>query len=138
MNDWLSAIAAGGELSAGAAQTLDEVGFIFMVDEFRGDNGATRFVPGSHLWSTIPGDLMSDPTADFEGQVQACGAAGSMIVYNGSVWHGHAANSTDKPRRSIQGAYIRREAPSGFNLRSRMRPDTLARISPLAKYVVAT
>jgi ectoine hydroxylase-related dioxygenase (phytanoyl-CoA dioxygenase family) len=23
------------------------VGFIFMVDEFRNDNGATRFVPGS-------------------------------------------------------------------------------------------
>jgi ectoine hydroxylase-related dioxygenase (phytanoyl-CoA dioxygenase family) len=27
------------------------VGFIFMIDEFRNDNGATRFVPGSHLWS---------------------------------------------------------------------------------------
>jgi hypothetical protein len=27
-------------------------GFIFMVDEFRSDNGATRFIPGSHNWST--------------------------------------------------------------------------------------
>jgi ectoine hydroxylase-related dioxygenase (phytanoyl-CoA dioxygenase family) len=60
-----------------------------------------------------------------------------VIVYNGSVWHGHAANSTDKPRRSIQGAYIRREAQSGINLPARMRPETLARISPLAKYVLA-
>lgn len=113
------------------------VGFIFMVDEFRGDNGATRFVPGSHQWSTVPSDLMSDPVADYEGQVQACGPAGSIIVYNGSVWHGHAANSTDTPRRSIQGSYIRREALSGFNLPARMRPDTLSRISPLAKYVLA-
>ena len=113
------------------------VGFIFMVDEFRGDNGATRFVPGSHQWSTVPSDLMSDPVADYEGQVLACGPAGSIIVYNGSVWHGHAANSTDKPRRSIQGAYIRREALSGFNLPARMRSDTLARISPLAKYILA-
>jgi hypothetical protein len=32
------------------------------------------------------------------------------------------------PRRSIQGAYIRREAPSGENLPERMRPDTLARV----------
>ena len=34
------------------------VGFIFMVDEFRDDNGATRFVPGSHLWSAVPPDLV--------------------------------------------------------------------------------
>ena len=54
-----------------------------------------------------------------------------------SVWHGHTANSSDEPRRSIQGAYIRREAPSGVNLPERMRPETLARISPLAKYVLA-
>jgi ectoine hydroxylase-related dioxygenase (phytanoyl-CoA dioxygenase family) len=113
------------------------VGFIFMVDEFRCDNGATRFVPGSHKWSAVPSELMSDSMADFEGQVQACGPAGSMIVYNGSVWHGHTANSTDAPRRSIQGAYIRRETPSGFNLSARMRSDTLARIGPLAKYVLA-
>lgn len=110
------------------------VGFNFMVDEFRSDNGATRFVPGSHKGSTVPNDLMSDPVADYQGQVQACGPAGSIIVYNGSVWHGHTANTTDKPRRSIQGAYIRREAQSGVNLPARMRSDTLARISPVAKY----
>ena len=113
------------------------VGFIFMVDEFQSDNGATRFVPGSHKWSTVPGDVMNDPVKDYAGQVQACGPVGSLIVYNGSVWHGHAANATDKPRRSIQGAYIRRASQSGFNLPARMRADTLARISPLAKYVVA-
>src|SRR5215470_17174016 len=43
-------------------------GFIIMVDEFRRDNGATRFVPGSHTWPTIPGDIMSDPASDHEGQ----------------------------------------------------------------------
>src|SRR5712692_1573447 len=113
------------------------VGFIFLLDEFRCDNGATRFLPGSPKWSAAPSDLMSDPAADYEGQVQACGPAGSMIVYNGSVWHGHTANSTATPRRSIQGEYIRLEAPSVFNLSARMRSDTLARISPLAKYVLA-
>jgi ectoine hydroxylase-related dioxygenase (phytanoyl-CoA dioxygenase family) len=113
------------------------LGFIFMVDEFRSDNGATRFVPGSHNWSKVPSDVMLDPVMDYEGEIQACGPAGSMIVYNGSVWHGHTANLTDKPRRSVQGAYIRREAASGSNLPARMRSDTLARISPLAKYILA-
>ena len=113
------------------------VGFIFMVDDFRADNGATRFVPGTHRSPAIPSDLMKTPVTDHEGQVLACGPAGSLILYNGSVWHGHTANSSGKPRRSIQGAYIRREAESSVNLPSRMRPETLSRISPLAKYVLA-
>lgn len=113
------------------------VGFILMVDEFRSDNGATRFIPGSHDWSTVPVELTDDPLADHQDQIVACGPAGSVIVYNGSVWHGHTANSSGEPRRSIQGAYIRREAGSGVNLPERMRPDTLARIGPLARYVLA-
>jgi ectoine hydroxylase-related dioxygenase (phytanoyl-CoA dioxygenase family) len=113
------------------------IGFIFMIDEFRRDNGATRFLPGSHNWSTVPDESIHDPRADDENQIVACGPAGSLIVFNGSVWHGHTANSSDEPRRSIQGAYIRREAPSGENLAERMCPDTLARIGPLAKYVLA-
>jgi ectoine hydroxylase-related dioxygenase (phytanoyl-CoA dioxygenase family) len=113
------------------------VGFIFMVDEFRSDNGATRFISGSHNWSTVPKKLMKDPLADYEDQIVVCGTAGSIIIYNGSVWHGHTANSSGEPRRSIQGAYIRREAQSGGNLPERMRPDTLARISSLARYVLA-
>ena len=113
------------------------VGFILMVDEFRRDNGATRFVPGSHKWSVIPADLTNKPLADYEGQVLACGPAGSLVVYNGSVWHGHTANSSGEPRRSIQGAYIRRDAQSGVDLPARMRPETLARIGPLARYLLS-
>jgi ectoine hydroxylase-related dioxygenase (phytanoyl-CoA dioxygenase family) len=113
------------------------VGFILMVDEFRSDNGATRFIPGSHNWSTVPDKLKNDHQADYENQIVACGPAGSLIVFNGSVWHGHTANSSDKSRRSIQGAFIRRNACSGEHLPERMRPDTLARIGPLAKYVLA-
>lgn len=32
------------------AADLDEQGFILMIDEFRPDNGATRFAPGSPRW----------------------------------------------------------------------------------------
>jgi ectoine hydroxylase-related dioxygenase (phytanoyl-CoA dioxygenase family) len=112
------------------------VGFIFMVDEFRRDNGATRFVPGSHRWGHAPSDMMHDPSADFEGQVSACGPAGSVVIYNGSVWHGHGVNRTKEPRPSIQGAYIRRDDKQGTNQAVRMRPETLGRIGALAKYVL--
>ena len=52
------------------------LGFILMVDEFRPDNGATRFVPGSHRWSGTPEDTLSDLRAEHDGQVLACGKAG--------------------------------------------------------------
>jgi Phytanoyl-CoA dioxygenase (PhyH) len=113
------------------------VGFILMVDEFRTDNGATRFVPGSHKWLTMPTDFPQDTSADYEGQILACGPAGSIIIYNGSVWHGHTANRVGAPRRSIQGAYIRRDAESAVNQAARIRPETLGRIGHLAKYVLA-
>jgi Phytanoyl-CoA dioxygenase (PhyH) len=105
------------------------VGFIFMIDEFRPNNGATCFAPGSQGIETVP--------IDSGLLVPACGPAGSVIVYNGSVWHGHGANETDEPRRSIQGAYIRRTEKSAGNLPARMRPETLERIGALAKYLLA-
>ena len=113
------------------------VGFIVMVDDFRSDNGATRFVPGSHKWPPIPSDVMEDLSSDHECQVTACGAAGSVIVYNGSVWHGHTANRSGEPRRSVQGAYIRREAEPWANQAARILPQTRARTGPLAQYLLA-
>jgi len=80
------------------------VGFIWMVDAFSADNGSTRFVPGSHEWSVAP-------ATDSAHEVVARGSAGSLIIYNGSVWHGHSANRTNKARRSVQGAYIRAGPP---------------------------
>ena len=112
------------------------VGFIIMVDDFRRDNGATRFVPGSHLMAQALNDVLTDSTADYEGQALACGRAGSLVIYNGSIWHGHTANRSALPRRSIQGAFIRREDQSGENLPARMLPETLTRLSDLAKYLL--
>ncbi len=126
-------------LHADYTRTTDHwpmVGFIVMVDDFRVDNGATRFVPGSHRWPQAPSDVMPDAAADHEGQVSACGPAGSVVVYNGSVWHGYGANRTNQPRRSIQGAYIRRHDTQAFDHAARMRPDTRDRIGALAKYIL--
>jgi ectoine hydroxylase-related dioxygenase (phytanoyl-CoA dioxygenase family) len=117
------------------AQGWPMLGFIIMVDEFRHDNGATRFVPGSHKWPTMPDDF--PPAMDYDGQLWACGPAGSVIIYNGSIWHGHSANLTGEPRRSIQGAYIRRDAAAAVDQAARIRPETLSRIGQLAKHVLA-
>jgi ectoine hydroxylase-related dioxygenase (phytanoyl-CoA dioxygenase family) len=110
--------------------------FILMVDEFRSDNGATRFVPGSHLWSSIPASV-SEVRADHPQQGLACGPAGSLIIFNGSVWHGHTANTSSGPRRSLQGAFIPRDGCAGTDFADRMQSQTLERLGPLAKQVLA-
>ena len=103
-------------------------GFILMVDDFRPENGATRFVPGSHRWLVPPETHLSE--------VQACGVAGSLIIFNGSTWHDHAMNTSDAPRRSLQGAFIPRDG-KGDDFGARLRPETRARLTSLAQYVLA-
>jgi len=121
---------------ASDAEGFPMVGFILMVDDFRPDNGATRFIPGSHTWPTLPNEIDGHERAGHDTEVMACGPAGSLIVYNGAVLHNHSANVSEMPRRSIQGAYIRRTARSGGNLPERMTAETLARIGPMAKYLL--
>ena len=113
------------------------LGFILMVDEFRPDNGATRFVPGSHRWSSTPEDTISDLRAEHDGQVLACGTAGSLLVFNGSAWHGHTTNTSSRPRRSLQGALIPRDGRAGTDFAARMQPETRTRLGPLAQHVLA-
>ena len=113
------------------------VGCIVMVDAFNADNGATRFVPGSHLQSRDPGEVMNNPQDTHDKQVLACGPAGSIIIFNASAWHSHGANRSDRPRRSIQAHFVPREAQaSPADHFGRMRPETLQRIGDLAKYVL--
>src|SRR6188508_2336046 len=52
------------------------LGFILMVDDFRQENGATRFVPGSDEWSHSPVGATSHCLPGSEDQVLACGPAG--------------------------------------------------------------
>jgi hypothetical protein len=113
------------------------LGFILMIDEFRADNGATRFVPGSHLWMRTPADTMTDLRTSREDEVLACGPAGSLLVFNGSTWHGHAASISSRPRRSLQGAFIPRDGRAAIDWAARMPAETRARLSPLAQQVLS-
>jgi ectoine hydroxylase-related dioxygenase (phytanoyl-CoA dioxygenase family) len=108
------------------------VGFILMIDEFTPQNGATRFVAGSHRWTDSPEGGKADLRADRGDQELACGPAGTLLIFNGSAWHGHTANTTDRPRRSLHGSFIPREGKSATDFSASLTPETRARLSPLA------
>ena len=112
------------------------VNSMWMLDDFTPVNGATRCVPGSHL---IPGritDYVSDRMADHLDQVLLTGRAGSVAVFNGSLWHSSYINRSDAPRRALHCAFIAREHPQQTNQREYLRPATAQRLSPLARYIL--
>ena len=114
------------------------VGFIWMVDAFTGNNGATRFVPGSHLDPRNPRTVLEDTKAPHPEQVPACGPAGSLIIFHGSVWHSHTANTSAGRRRSVQGHFIPRDATASIDHGARLHESTLQRIDGLARYMLAS
>jgi len=112
-------------------------GFILMLDSFRRENGATRFVPESHRWPDVPSKGMTDRRDTWPGEVLASGAAGTLIVFNASIWHGHTANITEHPRRSVQGYFVRRSTQSGSDFANCLLPSTRSRMSQLAQYLLS-
>ena len=67
---------------------------LIALDDFTRDNGATRVVPGSHR-SVEPVDQDAEA-------VDAEMPAGSLLVWDGAVWHGSGENRTaDRFRTSI-------------------------------------
>ena len=80
------------------------VNALHALDDFTRENGCTRVVPGSQNRS-MPGGAERD---DIEAEAVYLEApAGSLIAFNGGLWHAGSQNKTDKPRRAIHAFYHR-------------------------------
>lgn len=71
---------------------------LLALSDYTADMGATRVVPGSHLWEpgreARPGEIA---VAEM--------APGSAVLYFGSTLHGAGANVTDRMRRGMHVSY---------------------------------
>ena len=81
-----------------AVPTVDvpqlEVIVLYALSDFTAENGATRVVPGSHLWPARRKPQEHEVVA-------AEMKAGSAIYYVGKTLHGGGPNSTDQMRRAL-------------------------------------
>jgi len=65
---------------------------MFALTDFTKFNGATMVVPGSHKFDRLPNE--SDQSKLIPVEMQA----GSVLIFNGSLWHAGGANNSTFPR----------------------------------------
>jgi hypothetical protein len=78
------------------------VNCIWMLTEFTRDNGGTVFLPCSHFSRRVP-----RPGVEYPYLVPVTGAPGSVVIFNGSTWHGSGPNvTTDSQRLGVSSGYF--------------------------------
>ena len=106
---------------------------ISLLDDFTADNGATRLVPGTHLLLNNPPKNMAAPANRHPEQKIVIAKAGSVLVFNGHLWHSGTRNDSNLPRRVMQCVFVARNEFRSTRLTCD-RPD---RLSAAARYILA-
>jgi ectoine hydroxylase-related dioxygenase (phytanoyl-CoA dioxygenase family) len=109
---------------------------IWLLDDFTADNGATRVVPGSHRFTVSVGDVMPDPAVPHPDEVKLTAQAGTVVVFNSHLWHGGTLNRTGRQRRALHSYFTRRGNGQQLDQKTYVRPETLARLSPAARFIL--
>jgi ectoine hydroxylase-related dioxygenase (phytanoyl-CoA dioxygenase family) len=77
-----------------------------LLDDFTPENGATRLVPGSHRLRRAPPKAFADPASRHPEQIVVTAPAGSVLVFNGHLWHGGTLNRSQSHRRVLQYSFL--------------------------------
>ena len=81
---------------------LASINTFLAIDEFTCDNGATLLVPGSHQRAHAPDRLGMERAA-----VPARCPAGSMVVFDSTLWHAAGSNCSGRDRLAINQQFTR-------------------------------
>ncbi|MCP5025325.1 MAG: phytanoyl-CoA dioxygenase [Actinomycetia bacterium] len=97
---------------------------MWALTDFTEANGATRIIPGSHRWDHSPEYGSEHDT------IAAEMPAGSILVWNGALWHGGGPNTTDQTRVGIAMNYCAGWIRQQENQQLGLDPEVVATFSP--------
>jgi len=107
---------------------VTQQGALWAVTDFTKANGATRIIPGSHLWD-------EDRQPSLSETIPAEMPAGSAIIYGNTLIHGGGANNSDRPRTAValnfSLGWLRQQENQFLTLppeKARELPDALQRL----------
>jgi ectoine hydroxylase-related dioxygenase (phytanoyl-CoA dioxygenase family) len=131
--------ATGQPLHADSGAIADDQGYfvansVWLLDDFTAENGATRFVAGSHRWRRLPESDFYHPHPE---EQLLLGKAGDVVVMNAHMWHGGTANATAAPRRAMHVYYTRYDQPQQQYQKRCLSTAVQARLSPEARSILA-
>jgi ectoine hydroxylase-related dioxygenase (phytanoyl-CoA dioxygenase family) len=110
---------------------------VWLLDDFTTENGAPRYVPGTHRSGRLPQDVLPDPAAAHPDEALITGRAGDVVVMNAHLWHGGTANRADSPRLAMHSFYCRRDLPQQQYQKKLLRPETQQSLSPELRRLLA-
>ncbi|MBO0859928.1 MAG: phytanoyl-CoA dioxygenase family protein [Chloracidobacterium sp.] len=102
---------------------------IWLLDDFTTENGAPRYLPGSHKSGRLPQDVLPNPSAAHPDEVLITGRAGDVIVMNAHLWHGGTANRSGGTRMAMHSFYCRRDLPQQQYQKKLLSPGTQRSLS---------
>lgn len=106
---------------------------IWLLDDFTSENGATRVVPGTHHLLHPPPKSFSNPSSRHPDEKIIVAGAGSVLVFNGHLWHSGTRNRSNRSRRVVQCIFVGRN-----ELRfSRLQIKDPGRLSPAVRFLLA-
>jgi ectoine hydroxylase-related dioxygenase (phytanoyl-CoA dioxygenase family) len=106
---------------------------IWALDAFTADNGATRVVPGSHRWRTVP--QRDFPSGRHPDEIPVVMPAGSVAVTNAYLWHGGGENAGPGVRRALH-AFFKHVEERRDSHQLYLAPATYDRLGEAAKTVL--
>lgn len=103
---------------------------MWALTDFTAANGATRIIPGSHRADAHPnyGQHYDSVAAEMP--------KGSVLVWNGSLWHGGGANTTRERRVGIAMNYCAGWVRQQENQQLGIPPEAAARFAPRLRELV--
>lgn len=75
---------------------------LYMLDDFTEESGPTRIVPGSHKF-----DCYAEDGKTYDSEVRVTAKKGSVLIFNGALWHGSSKKLNDESRWAIILGYGR-------------------------------